>query len=322
VPPAQDIIKFSINIRIGSWFTLRGLVMNNSWNTFTDRTAEYIGELSSSLVIALMFFAVTAVFYPARAEQDIDSLTPETLDDLIRMYEKNVTQDDILRVEKIINENLPKIKKVYDEYSAKVGLEYPMPAVKLYGYKGINPPSGCGELVLENALYCVYDNAIYYDVIFIASLLRTIGGKTGTDGMYAPLTAIGHEMGHAADYMLKWGPMPTVFKDGSMTVTEASVLRLIRGTEKRADCFAGAAVAAIVKADTAGDDSFAKEKAGSDALLEGRLTLLAVQGDRPNEYYLSGKKRMELFKKGYENGADVCHDLGKSMSEDILERTE
>jgi hypothetical protein len=40
-----------------------------------------------------------------------------------------VTQEDILRVEKIINENLPKIKKVYDEYSAKVGLEYPMPAV-------------------------------------------------------------------------------------------------------------------------------------------------------------------------------------------------
>jgi len=270
----------------------------------------------------LILYAVAAGVCPARAEQDLDSLTPETLDDLIRMYEKNVTQEDILRVEKIIDENLPRLKKVYDEYSAKVGLEYPMPAVKLYGYKGINPPSGCGELVLENALYCVYDNAIYYDVIFIASLFKTVGGKTGTDGMYAPLTAIGHEMGHAADYMLKWGPMPTVFKDGSMTVTDASVLRLIRGTEKRADCFAGASVAAIVKADTAGDDAFAREKAGSDALVEGRLTLLAVQGERPNEYYLSGKKRMELFKKGYDNGADVCHDLGKSMSEDILERTE
>jgi len=271
---------------------------------------------------AVSFSLAIIAMYPARAELDTDTLTPETLDDLIRMYEKNVTQEDILKVEKIINENLPRIKKVYDEYSAEVGLEYPMPAVKLYGYRGINPPSGCGELPLENALYCGYDNAIFYDAIYIASLLKTVAGKTGTDGMYAPITAIGHEMGHAADYMLKWGPMPTVYRDGSITVTDASVLRLIRGTEKRADCFAGAAVAAIVKADTAGDDSFAREKAGSDALLEGRLTLLAVQGDRPNEYYLSGKKRMELFKKGYENGPDVCHDLGKSMSQDILERAE
>jgi predicted metalloprotease len=272
--------------------------------------------------VALILYAGTAVFYPAHAQQDIDNLTPETLDDLIRMYEKNVTQEDILRVEKIINENLPEIKKVYDEYAAEVGLQYPMPSVRLYGYRGINPPSGCGELVLENALYCVPDNAIYYDVIYIASLLKTVGGKTGTDGMYAPLTAIGHEMGHAADYMLKWGPMPSVFDDGSIVITDVSVLRLIRGTEKRADCFAGAAVAAIVKEKTAGDDTPAKEKTKTDALDEGRLTLLAVQGERPNEYYLSGKKRMELFKKGYDNGADVCHNLGKSMVEDVLDRTE
>ena len=287
---------------------------------------------------AVTFYLAAADTYSARSEQErtggygdaasttpapeIDSLTPETLDDLIRMYEKNVTQEDILRVEKTINENVPEMKKVYDEYAAKVGLEYPMPAVRLYGYRGINPPSGCGELVLENALYCVADNAIYYDVIYIASLLRTVGGQTGTDGMYAPLTAVGHEMGHAADYMLKWGPMPSVFDDGSIVVTDVSVLRLIRGTEKRADCFAGAAVAAIVKVNTAGDDTLAKEKAKTDALVEGRLTLLAVQGERPNEYYLSGKKRMELFKKGYENGADVCHDLGKSMAEDMLERSE
>jgi predicted metalloprotease len=272
--------------------------------------------------VALILYAGTAVFYPAHAQQDIDKLTPETLDDLIRMYEKNVTREDILSVEKIINENLPEIKKVYDDYAAEVGLQYPMPAVRLYGYLGINPPSSCGELVLENALYCLSDNAIYYDVIYIASLLKTVGGQTGTDGMYAPLTAIGHEMGHAADYMLKWGPMPSVFDDGSIVVTGASELRLIRGTEKRADCFAGAAVAAIVKVKTAGDDTPAKEKAKSDALVEGRLTLLAVQGDRPNEYYLSGKKRMELFKKGYENGADVCHDVGKSMVEDVLDRAE
>lgn len=293
---------------------------------------------------AVTFYLAAADTYSARSQQehagdyggqpghgetvsatpapDIDPLTPETLDDLIRRYEKNVAQEDILRVEKIINENVPKMKKVYDEYAAKVGLEYPMPAVRLYGYRGINPPTGCGELVLENALYCLPDNAIYYDVIFIASLLGTVGGNTGTDGTYAPLTAIGHEIGHAADYMLKWGPMPSVFDDGSMVITDVSVLRLIRGTEKRADCFAGAAVAAIVKGDTAGDNTFDKEKAESDALIEGGLTLLAVQGERPNEYYLSGKKRMELFKKGYDNGADVCHNLGKSMVEDVLDRAE
>jgi predicted metalloprotease len=175
------------------------------------------------------------------------------------MYEKNVTQEDILKVEKIINENLPGIKKVYDEYVAKVGLMYPMPAVRLYGYRDIMPPNSCGELVLENALYCVSDNAIYYDVIFVASLLKTVGEKTGTDGTYAPLTTIGHEMGHAADYMLKWGPMVSDFKDGLAVVTDASMLRTIRGTEKRADCFAGAAVAAIVKDKTAGDDAYSRE---------------------------------------------------------------
>ena len=108
--PAQDIIKFSINVRISISFTLRGPVMNNSWNAFTDRAAEFIRVFSFSLVMAFMLLVGSVVFYPARAQQDIDSLTPETLDDLIRMYEKNVTQEDILRVEKIINENLPKIK--------------------------------------------------------------------------------------------------------------------------------------------------------------------------------------------------------------------
>lgn len=252
----------------------------------------------------------------------IDALTPETLEDLIRMYEKDVTPEDILAVEKIVREKIPLIKPLYESYTAEIGIQYDMPAIKLYGYKGINPPTACGDLMLENALYCVYDNSIYYDVIFLASLMKTVAKNTGTDGRYAPVAVVGHEMGHAADYMLKWGPAPSKMADGQLVITDAAVLGLIRGTEKRADCFSGAAVAAIVKTDAAGDDEFWKDLLTKDALLEGRLTLLAVQGDRPNEYYLSGKKRMELFTKGFENGIDPCHDLGKSMAEDILERTE
>jgi predicted metalloprotease len=139
---------------------------------------------------------------------DFDEIiSPETVFDNIRMGEAKVTKEEIVDIEEIVKWNLPAIISVEKEYLSKVGLQYEVPSVKYYGYRNINPPSSC-ELTLENAFYCLKDKAVYYDIIFLAKLVKIVKEKSGTDGKYAAIAVVGHEMGHAADYILKWGPMP------------------------------------------------------------------------------------------------------------------
>ena len=56
--------------------------------------------------------------------------------------------------------------------------------------------TGCGVLPPDNAHYCGTDNAVYYDIEFFAKLSKYTGRELRTDGSYAPITVLWHEIGH------------------------------------------------------------------------------------------------------------------------------
>jgi len=57
--------------------------------------------------------------------------------------------------------------------------------------------SACGVLPPSNALYCLNDNTIYFDEVFLAAQAKIAGRALGTDGDMAAVGIIAHEMGHA-----------------------------------------------------------------------------------------------------------------------------
>jgi predicted metalloprotease len=62
--------------------------------------------------------------------------------------------------------------------------------------------TACGVMRPNNAGYCVRDNVIYYDDVFVAGLAKQASSQLGTDGDMAAVGVIAHEMGHAVAMQL------------------------------------------------------------------------------------------------------------------------
>ena len=62
--------------------------------------------------------------------------------------------------------------------------------------------SACGVIAPRNAAYCVMDNTIYFDDLFVAAQAKLAGSALGTDGDMAGVGIIAHEMGHAVAMQL------------------------------------------------------------------------------------------------------------------------
>lgn len=236
--------------------------------------------------------------YPDFGEILPPQLTPA---DISRMKKAQVSERDISKVEGLVQSSFPAIERAAQEYLARAGVSFRTPAIRFYGYRGVKAPSGCGELPLENSIYCFRDNTINFDIIYLAQVVKTVTEKTRTDGRYAVMTALAHEMGHAVDH--KWAKLLSGV--GSMSWGMLYELFL----ERNADCFAGAAISKIVLDQTAGSTIPEIENEKSTALLEGRLALYAVQGDKSDRYYPPGVERMGIFKKGFEEGTGTCYEL-------------
>ncbi|MBI4763949.1 MAG: neutral zinc metallopeptidase [Deltaproteobacteria bacterium] len=228
----------------------------------------------------------------------IPPLTPE---DLRRMNQANIAARDISEAEEFVRSSYPALDQAAQEYLAKAGLKFQTPVIQYYGYRNLKAPSRCGESRLDNAIYCFLDNTINFDIIYLAKVIRFVKGKTKTDGKYAAMTMVAHELGHAVDY--KWARL--VAGVGSQAWGILYELTL----ERNADCFAGAALSKIVIDRTRKVAVPDREKEKSIALLEGRLALYAVQGDRSDRYYPPGEERMRIFQKGFEEGTGTCYEL-------------
>src|SRR5205823_4851090 len=102
---------------------------------------------------------------------------------------------------------------------ARVGARFVVPEIARY--RGAVATS-CGVMRSGNAGYCVRDNTIYYDEIFIAAQQKAAAQALGTDGDMAAVGIIAHEMGHAVAMQL------------------GHLSRYTYDNESVADCLAGA----------------------------------------------------------------------------------
>ncbi|HKG95127.1 MAG TPA: neutral zinc metallopeptidase [Gemmatimonadaceae bacterium] len=94
-------------------------------------------------------------------------------------------------------------------------------APELYRYRGA-ARTGCGVMGSGNAGYCLRDNAVYFDEVFVAAQAKAAARELGTDGDMSAIGVIAHEMGHAVALQLGYAS------------------RFTYDNESTADCLAGA----------------------------------------------------------------------------------
>jgi len=170
----------------------------------------------------------------------------------------------------------------------RAGYNYPAPRLVGY-YKSVT--SACGELGEDNAHYCTGDNTIYYDKAFLTGQMVIAAKALGTDGDYAPIVILAHEMGHGVATMFKINSALTVLK------------------ENLADCLAGVVTREGQKAGNLerGD-------------LEEGLFALTMGGDGAEtsiwsqHAHGSGELRRKMFLTGYNEGIAACDTgLGRNL---------
>ena len=82
---------------------------------------------------------------------------------------------------------------------ADIGARFARPDIVRYR-SAVRTP--CGVMRSGNAGYCVGDNTIYYDDVFVAGQAKAAARQFGTDGDMAAVGVIAHEMGHAVAMQL------------------------------------------------------------------------------------------------------------------------
>jgi predicted metalloprotease len=141
--------------------------------------------------------------------------------------------------------------------------------------------TSCGPVGANNAYYCPNDHTIYYDVLFLARMMRTVGAGLGTDGDMAPITIIAHEWGHAVQRQLGLRGLLTI------------------GRELQADCLAGAFVRGAYQA----------RRLDPGDVEEARF-VLAMGGDElpwfHKEAHGRPAERVNSFLAGLNEGASAC----------------
>jgi uncharacterized protein len=164
----------------------------------------------------------------------------------------------------------------------KAGRSYPAP--KLVAYTG-STQSRCGEIKANNAHYCGSDNTIYYDALFLTRMMVYAGRQLHTDGDYAPIVVLAHEMGHGVAAQLGINPSYT------------------NNRENLADCLAGVVTGAAKRA-----------RLLDEGDLEEGLLALKLGGDGPDTPFSSdhahgpADERQVMFMRGYRGGLPACSE--------------
>lgn len=175
---------------------------------------------------------------------------------------------------------------------ADVGGEFEAP--DLVAYRGATP-SACGVMRANNAGYCVRDNTIYYDDVFVAGQAKSAAQQLGTDGDMAAVGVIAHEMGHAVAMQLGYLSRVTYDNErvadclaGAFTYAAGQRGELERGDVEEA--FFGMASAADPTPELTGDRRV-------DRAI---LVRAALMGHGTRE------QRMSNFRAGLDRGAGAC----------------
>jgi predicted metalloprotease len=181
---------------------------------------------------------------------------------------------------------------VWDAGFDALGERFAAPA--LFRYRG-GVRTSCGIMHAGNASYCMSDNAIYYDELFLAAQAKDAAQALGTDGDMTAVGIIAHEMGHAVAMQL------------------GHVYRVPYQNEATADCLAGAFAQhaeragqlergdveeAIYGMSRAGDPT--PELTGDSRMDRAILTRASLMGHGTQQ------QRVANFRLGLKGGAAAC----------------
>jgi predicted metalloprotease len=160
----------------------------------------------------------------------------------------------------------------------------------------------------NNAYFCRADNTIYYDVNFLHVLGRSAGRMKGTDGDYAPIAAIGHELGHAVQFHLQ--PYATMRQGWTYKVDHV-------GGERIADCLSGASTRS---AEAAGllDRTDIREALAVMEIVGTPRTSLTMPSlrewiQRHSQGHPEPDVRQDMFRAGYDRGVMACGNIANLL---------
>jgi predicted metalloprotease len=202
--------------------------------------------------------------------------------------EIRLTQADFNEMTRKVDMAAKFFQSTWRDIFAQAGKSYPAPRMVPFVD---SVQTGCG-LVKRGAGYCPPDNTIYYKASFLTGEMKATAAALGTDGDYAPIVILAHEMGHGVAHVL----------NAKFAITYDG--------EKLADCLAGVVTWYAKRAGNleAGD-------------LEEGLYELARGGDEPKtsifdrEAHGPARLRQLNFKLGYDSGISACHsEIGKVLA--------
>jgi len=200
-----------------------------------------------------------------------------------------LTQYDVNQMKHKVDLAAKFFQATWRDVFAQAGKNYPAPRLVAFQTQ---VQSGCGLLKGGNAMYCRIDNTVYYDVVFLTAEMKATAAARGTDGDYAPIVILAHEMGHGIAHIL----------DARFVLTYSK--------ERLADCLAGVV-------------TWYAKRAGNleTGDIEEGLYELARGGDEPNVSILHprahgpAKARQEAFLLGYNSGISACNaEIGKALA--------
>jgi predicted metalloprotease len=200
-----------------------------------------------------------------------------------------VTQDDVEAMTTKVSAATRFFETTWRDAFAAAGYDYPAPRFVAYRTAA---RSGCGIIAGRNAQFCTADNTVYYNTTFLAGIMKGVSQELGTDGDYAPIVILAHEMGHGVAILFR-------------SRARYGVVR-----ESVADCLAGAVTR---RAEQAGN----LEKGD----LEEGMMALALGGDPDgtpvyaDQAHGSSDTRQESFLTGYRRGIPACDSrIGRGLS--------
>ncbi|AHG89308.1 protein of unknown function zinc metallopeptidase [Gemmatirosa kalamazoonensis] len=175
---------------------------------------------------------------------------------------------------------------------ADIGARFAQP--DLVRYRGA-VRTACGVMRGGNAGYCIRDNTVYYDDVFVASQAKAAAQRLGTDGDMAAVGVIAHEMGHAVAMQL--GHMwRTSYRNEA--VADCLAGAFARSADQRGLLERGDVDEAFYGMASAGDPT--PQLTGDDRVDRVILVRAAAMGHGTEE------QRVGNFRQGLQGGAGAC----------------
>ena len=155
--------------------------------------------------------------------------------------------------------------------------------------------TGCGVIAPSNASYCLLDNGIYFDDVFLAVQGKIAGAALNSDGDMAAVGIIAHEMGHAVAMQLGFRSRNSYDNEA---VADCFAGVFARQSERDGMLEHGDMEEAMFGMASAGDPTF--EPTGNRERDRRIATVLARNAHGTRE------QRMQNFDRGYQAGSAGC----------------